>query len=189
MFELLHQYFINRTTIDNDTFERISKNFVPVKVKRDEMLLLQGQICKHYYFVNTGCIRLFTINDEGQEATRYFAFEGSFGSALPSLIQQKPAFEFVQAIEKSELLAIERDAFFQLVDDVPQVAFIYRQILEAAFITAQERIYGFQGLTALDKLKWLLRYQPKIFTRLSNKMIASFLGVTPFTLSRLKAQL
>lgn len=70
------------------------------------MLLLQGQVCKYYYFVNKGCIRLFTINDDGQEATRYFAFEGGFGSALPSLIQKKPAFEFVQAIEKSELLAI-----------------------------------------------------------------------------------
>jgi CRP-like cAMP-binding protein len=189
MFQLLNKYFTERTTINNDTFDKISKHFVLVKAKRGEMLLLQGQICKYYYFVNKGCIRLFTVNDDGQEATRYFAFEGSFGSALPSLIQQKPAFEFVQAIEKSELLAIERDAFFQLVDDVPQVALIYRQILEAAFITAQQRIYGFQGLTALDKLKWLLKYQPKIFTRLSNKMIASFLGVTPFTLSRLKAQL
>ena len=76
-----------------------------------------------------------------------------------------------------------------LVNTVPQVGLVYRQILEAAFITAQERIYGFQGLTAMEKLRWLLAYQPNILTRLSNKMVASFLGVTPFTLSRLKAEL
>jgi CRP-like cAMP-binding protein len=189
MYELLHTYFAERTDIDDATFATICKHCKPVKARRNEILLMQGEICRYYYFVNKGCIRLFTINNDGQEATRYFAFEGAFGSALPSLIQQQPAFEFVQAIEQSELLAFPRDDFFVMVNTIPQVGTIYRQILEAAFITAQERIYGFQGLTALEKLRWLLAYQPNIFTRLSNKMVASFLGVTPFTLSRLKAEL
>ena len=86
-------------------------------------------------------------------------------------------------------MAISRDDFFHLVDTVPAVAKIYRLILEAAFITAQERIYGFQNLTALEKLRWLLNYQPRILSRLSGRMVASFLGVTPYTLSRLKAEL
>lgn len=189
MYDLLRKYFTDRTTIDDATFATICQHCQLVKAKRNEMLLMQGEICRYYYFVNKGCIRLFTLNSDGQEATRYFAFEGAFGSALPSLIQQKPAFEFVQAVEKSELLAFGRDDFFMLASTVPQVGLIYRQILEAAFITAQERIYGFQGLSALEKLRWLLAYQPNILTRLSNKMVASFLGVTPFTLSRLKAEL
>jgi CRP-like cAMP-binding protein len=189
MFEILHKYFKDRILIDDESFKEICLHFKPVKTKRNEILLKQGEVCKYYYFVNKGCIRLFTINSDGQEATRYFAFEGAFGSALPSLIQQTPAFEFVQTIEASNLLAISRDDFFKLVDTVPQVAFIYRQILEAAFITAQQRIYGFQGLSALEKLRWLLKYQPNILTRLSNKMVASFLGITPATLSRLKSEL
>jgi CRP-like cAMP-binding protein len=153
------------------------------------MLLLQGEVCKHYYFVNKGCLRLFTVNKEGVEGTRYFAFEGAFGTALPSLIEQTPAFEYVQTIEKSELLAISRDSFFHLVDTVPQFAFIYRKILEASFITAQKRIYGFQGLDGLEKVKWVMEYNPKLLTRVSNKLAASFLGLTPSTLSRLKSQL
>jgi len=153
------------------------------------MLLLQGEICKHYYFVNKGCLRLFAINKEGVEGTRYFAFEGAFGTALPSLIEQTPAFEFVQTIEKSELLAISRESFFHLVDTVPQFAFVYRKILEASFISAQKRIYGFQGLDGLEKVKWVMQYNPKLLTRVSNKLAASFLGLTPSTLSRLKSQL
>ena len=189
MFDSLRKYFTDRTVIDEETFENICRFFKPVQAARNEMLLRQGEVCRYYYFVNRGCIRLFTINSEGQESTRYFAFEGAFGSALPSLINQKPAFEFVQAVEKSELLAIARNDFFALVNNVPQMGFIYRQILEASFIYAQERIYDFQGLTALEKLRRLLDYQPTILTRLSSKMVASFLGITPFTLSRLKAEL
>ncbi len=132
---------------------------------------------------------MFAINDHGQEVTRYFAFEGVFGTALPSLIQQTPAFEFVQTIEKSELLAIRREHFFHLVDAVPQVGAVYRKILELSFITAQKRIFGFQNLNALEKLKWAINYKPLLLTRVSNIMAASFLGLTPSTLSRLKAKL
>jgi CRP-like cAMP-binding protein len=134
-------------------------------------------------------MRLYSINSEGQEGTRYFAFEGSFGTALPSLINQQPAFEYLQTIEPSELLAINREDFYTLVEETKAFALIYRQILEAAFITAQKRIYGFQGLDGIEKLRWLLAYQPQISTRISNKMVVSYLGMTPSTLSRLKSRL
>ncbi len=187
--DILKKYFKDRISVDNETLNYIISFFKPVKTKRKEVLLSPGEICKYYYFVNKGCLRLYALNDEGNEATRYFAFEGAFGTALPSLILQNPSFEYVQTIEPSELLAISRNDFFMLVDTVPQVAYIYRQILELAFITAQKRIYGFQNLSAMDKLKWVIDYQPNFLMRVSNKMAASFLGLTPSTVSRLKANL
>ena len=66
---------------------------------------------------------------------------------------------------------------------------MYRHILEMAYIMSQERIYGFQGQSALERLKWLMDHEPKILSKLSNKVIASFLGVTPYTLSRLKSEI
>ena len=72
---------------------------------------------------------------------------------------------------------------------MPQFGFVYRQILELAFIQAQERIYGFQGLEALEKVRWVMTNQPKLLTRISNKMAASYLGLTPQTLSRIKSKL
>lgn len=189
MYEKLEQYFKNRTIIDEPTLEHIVSHFTLLKTKRNQILLREGDICKDYYFVNKGCLRLFTYNNEGIETTRYFAFEGAFGTALPSLIDQTPAFEFVQTIENSELLKISRDSFFHLVDTVPQFARIYRQILERGFITAQKRIYGFQGFDALEKVKWVMQYQPDFLVRVSNKMAASYLGLTPATLSRIKSKL
>ena len=189
MFVHLKKHFTDRISTDDKAFETISQHFKFIATKRNEMLLMQGEVCRHYYFVNKGCLRLFTINKDGVEGTRYFAFEGAFGTALPSLIEQTPAFEFVQTIERSELLSISRDSFFHLVNTVPQFAFVYRQILEVSFISAQKRIYGFQGLDALEKVKWVMNYDPKLLTRVSNKMAASFLGLTPATLSRLKSKL
>ncbi len=189
MYAQLENYLSVRTKIDRPTLDHINKHFKLLKTKRNQILVAEGNICNYYYFVNKGCLRLYSISEDGQEATRYFAFENAFGSALPSLISQTPAFEFVQTIEPSELLAISREDFFNLVETVPQMAKIYRLILEAGFITAQKRIYGFQNLDALDKLKWLLNYQPDILTRISSKMVASFLGISPSTLSRLKADL
>lgn len=189
MYEPLYQYFYKKTGINRDTFLEIRHYFRHRKVKKNEFLLMEGEVCKFNIFVNKGCIRIYTTNEEGQELTRYFAFEGKFGTALTSLIEQQPSFESIQALEKSELLIISRQDFLHLVDTVPAVNLVYRDILEMAYITSQKRIYGLQGQSALERLKWLLEYQPKILSRLSSKVIASYLGVTPYTLSRLKAEL
>lgn len=189
MYELLYTYFKEKTNIDRETFNFCAKYFNLRIVKKNEILLSEGEVCKFNLFVNKGCIRLYTINEEGDELTRYFAFEGKFGTALSSLIDQKPSFEYIQCLEKSELLLISREDFFHLVESVPQVNYIYRDILEMAYITSQKRIYGLQGQSAIERLRWLLDYQPKILSRLSSKVIASYLGVTPYTLSRLKAEL
>jgi CRP-like cAMP-binding protein len=189
MYELLYKYIQNKIGIDQEAFSEFSHYFKPIVVEKNEIIIREGKVCNHNIFVTKGCLRIYSINNEGQELTRYFAFEGKFGTALSSLISKEPSFEYIQALEKSELLMISRQDFFHLVDTVPQINFIYRDILEMAYTTSQERIYGFQGKSALDQLKWLLLQQPKILSRLSNKMIASYLGVTPYTLSRLKAEL
>ncbi|GAB2552104.1 Crp/Fnr family transcriptional regulator [Rufibacter soli] len=189
MFQLLEKYIKDRASVEPATLDYICSHFSDVRTKRNQLLLHYGDVCQHYYFVNKGAIRVFTLNKEGQEASRYFAFEGQFGTALPSFIEQQPALEYLQTIEPSQLLQISRKDFFQLVDTIPAFAAIYRQIVETGFINAQKRIYGFQGFDALEKLQWVLQQQPDFLARVSNKMAASYLGLSPSTLSRLKARL
>ncbi|WP_449387561.1 Crp/Fnr family transcriptional regulator [Chryseobacterium lineare] len=88
MYIQLEKYFKSRTEIDDKTLSYISSYSKFKKTKRNEFLLKEDEICKHFYFVNKGCIRLFSVNKEGEEATRYFHFEDAFGTALPSLINQ-----------------------------------------------------------------------------------------------------
>ena len=189
MYEALKKFISSKGDIAAPTLDSICLHFELVQTHRNEILLQYEQVANYYYFVNKGAVRVFTITDDGQEISRYFAFEDTFVTALHSLIDQKPAEEYLQTIEKSELLRISREDFYQLVASVPVFAKIYTEILELGFITAQKRIYGFQGYDALYKVKWIIKNQPKLLLRVSNKMAASFLGISPATLSRLKAKL
>ncbi len=189
MYALLIDFIQNRTDVDEKTLGKICSHFNLITTKRNEILLDYDQVCKHYYFVNKGAIRLFTTSKDGNENSRYFAFEGNFATALPSFIDQKPAEEYLQTIVKSELLRISRTDFYHLVQEVPQFMKIYTEILELGFIMAQKRIYGFQGFDAFDKVKWIIKYQPQLLLNVSNKMVASYLGMSPATLSRIKAKL
>ena len=187
--ELLYRYMSERTGLSEQEFEPISACFQPCSYKTNQYLLREGEVCQHNYFVTKGSFRMYHVNAEGMELTRYFAFENKFGTNLTSLIEGSPSIENLQAIEPLEVLRISKTDFFDLVDSNPAITKIYRNILENAYITSQKRIYDLQGMTALDRLRWLLEQYPMILTRIPSRMIASYLGITPYTLSRLKSQL
>jgi len=189
MYDKLTQFLTGKSPFTNSELQEITSRFQVLKATRNQILLEYHQICSHYYFINKGCIRLFTTNKDGTENSRYFAFEGNFATALPSFIDQKPAYEYLQTIERSELLCISRNDFYDLTETFPGFAKIYTEILELGFIVAQKRIYGFQGFDALEKVKWIIQYQPQLLLRVSNKMAASYLGLSPSTLSRIKSKL
>ncbi|MFC3880471.1 Crp/Fnr family transcriptional regulator [Algoriphagus namhaensis] len=189
MFEQLHNYLSDGAGITPKQFDSIKRNFEPGILKKNEFLLRAGETCNYMYFVITGCIRFYTTNPEGDEMTRYFAFENKFGTALTSFINQQPSEEFMQTALSTEVLKIKRQDFYTLVNTIPEISSIYRNMLEQAYIMSQQQIYGFQGYSALERLKWLMAHHPKILTKLSSKVIASYLGVTQYTLSRLKSEL
>jgi len=189
MYSTLKNLLRSNSEIDDKTLDKICSFFSVIKTKRNQLLLNFDQVSKHYYFINKGCVRLFTTSKDGSEYSRYFAFEGSFVTALPSFIDQKPAEEYLQTIQNSELLCISRVDFYSLVNEIPQFAKLYTGILELGFIVAQKRIYGFQGFDALEKVKWVIKDQPQLLLRVSNKIVASYLGMSPSTLSRIKSKL
>lgn len=189
MYSILEKFIRSKGDISSQEMETVKSFFTKLTTERNEILIQYDQVCRYYYFINKGCIRLFTTTKDGSDTSRYFAFEGSFATALPSFIDQKPAHEYLQTIEKSELLCISRRDFYHLVETIPQFAKVYTEILELGFIVAQKRIYGFQGFDALEKVKWLIEHQPQLLLRVSNKMAASYLGISPSTLSRIKSKL
>lgn len=189
MYSILEKFIRSKGDISSQEMEIVKSFFTKLTTERNEILIQYGQVCRYYYFINKGCIRLFTTTKDGSDTSRYFAFEGSFATALPSFIDQKPAHEYLQTIEKSKLLCISRRDFYHLVETIPQFAKVYTEILELGFIVAQKRIYGFQGFDAFEKVKWLIEHQPQLLLRVSNKMAASYLGISPSTLSRIKSKL
>jgi CRP-like cAMP-binding protein len=163
--------------------------FKPVKIKRNEHLVEIGTICRNLYFINKGSLRIYGFDKKGNEITSYFAFENSSVTTLTSFIDQKPSRDGLIAIEKSEVLKIDRAAFFSLTENHPAFKEFYNSIVQFAFIHSQMRVYSFLGMEGIDKLKWVIEHEPELLNRISSKAVASYLGVTNSTLSKLKAKL
>jgi len=189
VYQELEQYIKGHGEIGQKELQQITECFKPIKTARNEMICNIGQVCKHFYFIKKGCLRLYEIDNKGNEITGYFALEHILMSANTSFILQKPSRDCLVSLEPSELLIIHREDFFKLVDTIPQFAKVYHQFMEFAFIHSQMRIYSFLGMEGIDKLKWVMEHEPKLLSRISSKVVASYLGMTNSTLSKLRAKL
>ncbi len=189
MYNQLEKYLKTRTNISDESLQEVTSCFKHLKTKRNEVLCSTGQICKNFYFINEGCLRMYEIDNKGNEITAYFALEDQLMSAITSFVLQKPSRDFLVSIVPSDLLVISKDNFFKLIATIPEFKDVYNQFMEFAFIHSQMRIYSFLGMEGIDKLKWVMEHEPKLLNRISSKAVASYLGMTNSTLSKLRAQL
>lgn len=182
--------FLKKNILLNDEESKeVAQLFKFIKVRRNQIIEREGSICGHFYFINKGCLRLYEIDKKGNEITAYFAFENSFITSITSLITQKPSRDILISHEPSELMVIDKASFFNLTEKYAPFRLFYNKTIEFAFIHAQMRIYSFLGMDGVDKLRWLLEHEPMLLTRISSKAVASYLGMTNSTLSKLKAKL
>lgn len=188
-FVQLIEYLKQNSSLSSKEIDTIVSLFKSKKTKRNEVLEQEGKVCKHFYFVVSGCLRLYKIDKNGNEVTGFFALENSMITALPSFITKKPSLDFLISHEPSEILIIDRSDFFKCIEKYNEFAQLYHKFMEFAFIHSQMRIYSFLGMEGIDKLRWVMEHEPKLLTRISSKAVASYLGMTNSTLSKLKAKL
>ena len=94
MYSQLENYLKNQSKIDDTSLKKVTSQFKPLKTKRNEVLCSIGQVCKNFYFINDGCLRMYEIDNKGNEVTGYFAFEDQIMSAITSFVLQKPSRDF-----------------------------------------------------------------------------------------------
>lgn len=188
MYELLNEYIKEKIAISDESLQTVNQYFKPLKLKKNEFLLHTGQACQRTYFVMEGCLRIFFINEAGQEATRYLAFEKQFATGLVSFITEQPSLEYVQAVTATKILYISRHDFHALIKVVPEWEGFYRHYLEYAYVLNTNRLMSFLTLDAGERYKRLLEEAPEIVKRLSNKLVASYLNMSQETLSRVKSK-
>lgn len=186
---LLSDHITRRLGNEIDQLDTVLSMFKTVTVKRNQLLLQQGSVCKYVYFVAQGCLQVFVFDKDFNETTRDLITEDNWCSELQSFGSGLPALENIRAVEAGELFAIDRPSFQKMVATVPQFDKVYKQILEASYANSVYRINTFVALSALDRIKWLMEYRPQLMTRLSSKLIASYLGINKDVYSRLKSRL
>jgi len=189
MLEILRQHITKRLGNNVPNLDTVLSCFTPVQMERNKYLIREGEICKHVYFIAKGCLQVFTYDHDMNETTRDIVTEGTWCSELVSFGSGKPAAENIRTVEPSELLSIDRQGFQKMIETVPQFDKVYKQILETSYANSVYRINTFVALSALDRIKWLMEFRPGLMTRVSSKLIASYLGINKDVYSRLKAKL
>lgn len=174
--------------IDDRQLDIITKEFKPMPVKQGALLLSAGDICSGFYYVHTGCLRAYFMTKDGHEKTRLVMPDCSIGTALTSFISQKPSFEFIDALENTELMVVNYTSFYRLIGEVPEWRNFYMKILEMAYIYQNKRIENLSVLSARQRYEKLLEESPSLVQKLSNKILASYLDIAQETLSRLKSK-
>jgi CRP-like cAMP-binding protein len=145
-----------------------------------------GHTCKTIYFVKEGCVRIYYFKED-IDITESFEFENAFVARAESLFTGKPSRKAIQAIEDTSLIAIDSNKLFKLFESYPDLERLFRKIIEGSYVSTVNRIESLQFNTAEERYFNLIKDHPNVLKRIPLKYIASYLGITPVSLSRIRA--
>ena len=160
--------------------------FVTRTVKRREKILVAGEVCKYYTFVVEGCFRMFGVDDKGFEHNIQFAAEKDWIADIGSFHTQKSSQLNIEALEAGLVLQIKQEDLYFLYKNIPKMNMIFKVLIELKYIELQNRVLQNFSSTAEQRYLSFLEQYPHLFNRLPNTQIASYLGITPEFLSKVR---
>lgn len=184
MQELLHQ-IQEIHPLSPASIEALSSICRTVSVPKGKHIQEIGHTCRTIYFVSKGVVRIYYYKD-GTDITESFEFENSFVARAESLFTGKPSRKAIQAIEDCSLIAIDSTKLFNLFDTHPDLERLFRKIIENSYVNTVNRIEALQFNTAEERYQNLLKDHPAILKRVPLKYVASWLGITQVSLSRIR---
>lgn len=165
--------------------ELLSSILQPMKFQKGDTILPEGKVCRAMYFVQKGMVRQYYYKNN-KDVTEHFSFEGRIVFCIESFLKQEPSRLIVEALENSRLYAIPYDDLHNLMVRNQEMEMLYRKILEHVAISSQEHADSQRFENAAERYERLLREKPEIVLRAPMVHIASFLQMTPETLSRVR---
>jgi len=187
MYDLLRKNISRFITLTPEEEQYFTSLLKLKKIKKKAYLLQEGDVSRHQYFVNKGCLRTYTIDEKGMEHIIQFAIEDWWTGDMYSFLTQTPARFTIDALEDSELLCLEKNALEELYTRVPKFERFFRHLLQNAFIALQERIVANLSQPADERYCTFITKYADMEKRLPLKQIASYLGITPESLSRIRS--
>ncbi|NHM08276.1 Crp/Fnr family transcriptional regulator [Flavobacterium sp. CYK-4] len=157
--------------------------------KAKTLILNAGEICQYSYFVNSGILRSFNINDNIVEHVLAFACHGWWISDMYSLLSQKPGNLFIEVLEDAEVVLLSKENQEQLYLEIPKLERFFRILTENSLVAHQERLMDNLSLSAEDRFEKFCSKYPTLIQKVPQKHIASYIGVTPEFFSKMKARL
>ena len=175
-------------TLDEEQAAVLTSFIRHKQIRKKEYLLKEAQVCTANYFVLKGCLRMYFIREDGVEQITQFAIENWWITDFQSLDWQQPSRFYIQSIEPTSLVVLDRDAIGPLCDRLPQIDRYLRLVVQRAFAAAQQHRFYMQSDTSEERYLRFTTGFPEFVQRIPQYMVASFLGFTPEFISKLKSR-
>ena len=188
MFDKLQSFFERRFPITDAQSAFVKTLFIPKKVRKGEILLREGDMGKYAMFVASGCLRTYTIDNKGKEHILQFSSEDWWTGDMSSFVTGVPSQSFIDAIEDSEILLFDNASFQKFIDHIPESAAYFQAAMQKSVVARNQRIISAMSATAEERYNEFLKKYPSLLQRVPQHMIASYLGISPETLSRIRKQ-
>ena len=184
--EQIVNHFKKYLPLDEEEIQALTSRLTERKIKRRQFLLHEGDVCKYFTYVQSGCFKIYGVDDKGIEHNLAFAAEDDWISDIGSLHKEQPSKLFIEAVEQSVVLQLSKGDLWYLYSNHPKFDRNFRVIIEDRYIELQNRLLQMFSSTALGRYENFIDQYPHLANRLPNTQIASYLGVTPEFLSKIK---
>jgi CRP-like cAMP-binding protein len=189
MYELIKDNLNQKVNLPEEDFRTFTSLLKFRKLRKRQYLVGEGEVCEYIAFVNKGMLRSYTETRKGEEYIVQFASEDHWLSDLYSFLSRRPALYNIDALEDSEVLLISRENLELAYERIPGMERFFRLLLQNSYVATQHRLVASLSQTAEEKYLSLLEKHPSILQRVPLHQIASYLGITPESLSRIRRQL
>ncbi|UOQ54886.1 Crp/Fnr family transcriptional regulator [Hymenobacter cellulosivorans] len=189
MFELFANYLRSKATFTAEEIAQIEAVTTIKRLRKRQFLLQEGEVWNYNAFVADGCLRTYSVDTKGAEHILTFAVENWWIGDLQSLASGLPARFNIDAIEDSVVLLIRKEEFDRLCQAIPALQQLVNALLHRSFLAQQNRIHTTISYSAEEKYRIFLQEFPVFARRIPQHMVASYLGMTTETLSRIRRNL
>jgi CRP-like cAMP-binding protein len=183
------KHFASYSPLNEQEVAELEARLIERNIKRKQFILQEGDVCKHYTFIVQGCFKMYKVDNNGNEHNLQFSIEDGWIGDLGSFYSDKKSELYIEAMEPSIILQIAKQDLFYLFTHHPKFNVKFRVLVENAFIRLQQRVLQNISSTAEDRYVDFMTSYPNLFNRISNVQIASYLGITPEFLSKIRKEL
>ncbi|MCA4793055.1 Crp/Fnr family transcriptional regulator [Myroides odoratimimus] len=189
MFDLLIQHIQEKVQLTTEEAVRLEDYFTVKKLRRKQYLLQEGDVCKHMAFVAKGVLKSYVIDEKGVENINFIGWEGWWMADSYSFFTGEKGVLNIDALEEVELLLISKEDYDRIVIDIPVMSNYFRILYERSLANKDRRILSNIAYNAEEKYAQIITCYPDLVNRIPQHLLASYLGLTPETVSRIKKKM